>query len=72
MRPYIKSVVNEVKFTYVAEEYKSLEKNNSKKVAKKKKIEKELKKEEKTQKFENTDELKSQRLYFPKCCNILK
>ena len=23
MRPYIKSVVNEVKFTYVAEEYKS-------------------------------------------------
>ena len=26
MRPYIKNVVNEVKFTYVAEEYKSPEK----------------------------------------------
>ena len=34
MRPYIKNVVNEVKFTYVAEEYKST------KVIKKKKIRK--------------------------------
>jgi len=63
MRPYIKSVVNEVKFTYVAEEYKSLEKNKSKKVAKKaakkQKIEKDLKKEEKTQNFDNTVSLNS-------------
>ena len=27
MRPYIKTIVNEVKFTYVAEEYKSPKKN---------------------------------------------
>ena len=32
MRPYIKNVVNEVKFTYVAEEYKSPSKNKSKKL----------------------------------------
>jgi len=32
IRPYIKSVVNEVKFTYIAEEYKSLSKNKSKKL----------------------------------------
>jgi len=31
MRPYIKNIVNEVKFTYVAEEYKSLKNNKSKK-----------------------------------------
>ena len=31
IRPYIKNVVNEVKFTYVAEEYKSLKNNKSKK-----------------------------------------
>ena len=43
-RPYIKKVVNEVKFTYVAEEYKSKEITKSKKLKKKKsgtKIEKE-------------------------------
>ena len=43
-RPYIKKVVNEVKFTYVAEEYKSIEITKSKKLKKKKsgtKIEKE-------------------------------
>ena len=27
MRPYIKNVVNEVKFTYVAQEYKEIKKN---------------------------------------------
>ncbi len=37
-RPYIKNVVNEVKFTYVAEEYKS-PKSNKKTLAKKKKSE---------------------------------
>ena len=31
MRPYIKNIVNEVKFTYVAEEYKSSKNNKSKK-----------------------------------------
>jgi len=31
MRPYIKSIVNEVTFTYVAEEYKSKKKANLKK-----------------------------------------
>ena len=35
MRPYIKNVVNEVKFTYVAEEYKSPEKKILKKKSKK-------------------------------------
>ena len=39
-RPYIKNVVNEVKFTYVAEEYK-LPQNNKKNRKKKKKIKKE-------------------------------
>jgi len=41
MRPYIKNVVNEVKFTYVAEEYKSVKLDKSKtktKTKKKKKI----------------------------------
>ena len=36
MRPYIKNVVNEVKFTYVAEEYKSTKLDKSKKNNKKK------------------------------------
>ena len=36
MRPYIKSIVNEVKFTYVAEEYKSTKIVESKKAKKKK------------------------------------
>ena len=31
MRPYIKNIVNEVKFTYVAEEYKSKETKKTKK-----------------------------------------
>ena len=36
VRPYIKTVVNEVKFTYVAEEYKTLEVKKKKKTEKKK------------------------------------
>ena len=60
MRPYIKNVVNEVKFTYVAEEYKS--------PIKKKKIEKaEIKKKEKIeispenkQEYDNTVSLNAQ------------
>ena len=39
MRPYIKNIVNEVKFTYVAEEYKSPKTTLSKKKKKTKKIE---------------------------------
>jgi len=39
-RPYIKKVVNEVKFTYVAEEYKSTKATKSKPKKSKKKIEK--------------------------------
>ena len=35
MRPYIKNVVNEVKFTYVAEEYKSAKATKQKKSKKK-------------------------------------
>ena len=35
MRPYIKNVVNEVKFTYVAEEYKIPKVNKSEKTKKK-------------------------------------
>jgi len=38
-RPYIKNVVNEVKFTYVAKEYKSLDTTKTKKAKKKKKTE---------------------------------
>jgi len=46
MRPFIKNVVNEVKFTYVAKEYKTLED-----VGKKKKIEKKKTKEIEEPKF---------------------
>ena len=60
-RPYIKKVVNEVKFTYVAEEYKSKEITKSKKLKKKKsgtKIEKksEVVKEE----YDNTVSLNAE------------
>ena len=40
VRPYIKMVVNEVKFTYVAQEYKIQKDNNKKKIAKKEKSQK--------------------------------
>ena len=52
MRPYIKNTVNEVKFTYVAQEYKSPKKEKSKKA---KKIET-AKKSETTEKSEHTQE----------------
>ena len=52
MRPYIKNTVNEVKFTYVAQEYKSAKKEKSKKA---KKIET-AKKSETTEKSEHTEE----------------
>ena len=40
VRPYIKMVVNEVKFTYVAQEYKIPKDNNKKKISKKEKSQK--------------------------------
>ena len=39
-RPYIKKIVNEVKFTYVAEEYKQIDKDRKKVVKKNKKVQK--------------------------------
>ena len=57
-RPYIKKIVNEVKFTYVAEEYKSAElKKSDKTKGKKKKIAKE---EVLTSKLDNTVSLNSE------------
>ncbi len=53
VRPYIKSVVNEVKFTYVAEEYKLVEKTKKTKKAKKT----ESKKEEKSETVTKQDNL---------------
>jgi len=44
-RPYIKNIVNEVKFTYVAEEYKTTKVNKTEKLKKKKKKKKEINKE---------------------------
>ncbi|RZO49947.1 MAG: glucosaminidase [Candidatus Pelagibacterales bacterium] len=59
-RPYIKNVVDEVKFTYVAEEYKTPEINKSKKT-KEKKIEKaETKKEGEFESIENTISLNAE------------
>ena len=59
MRPYIKNVVNEVKFTYVAEEYKSA-KNNNKNILKKKsdKATKEI--EPKEESYSNTVSLNAE------------
>ncbi len=50
-RPYIKKIVNEVKFTYVAEEYKQIDKDSKKVVKKNKKVDKD--KEKKITKPEN-------------------
>ena len=47
MRPYIKTIVNEVKFTYVAEEYKNLPKISKEKKAEKKELAKTPKSENK-------------------------
>jgi len=58
MRPFIKNVVNEVKFTYVAEEYKSptIKKNKSADIKKKRKSEK----KEFVQEHENTISLNAE------------
>ena len=59
MRPYIKNVVNEIKFTYVAKEYETPKVTKSKKVVKKKKIET-TKDPEFTKKYDNTISLNSE------------
>ena len=58
IRPYIKNVVNEVKFTYVAEEYKTVKVSKSKKVTKKKN--KVIEKPEFTQEYDNTVSLSAE------------
>lgn len=58
-RPYIKKVVNEVKFTYVAQEYKS-EKILKSKEKKSKKKEKNLKSEDSQQEYDNTVSLNAE------------
>ena len=57
IRPYIKNVVNEIKFTYVAEEYK---KPQDKKLVKKKEKKKELEKPEHKQEYDNTVSLNAE------------
>ena len=52
-RPYIKKIVNEVKFTYVAEEYKQIDKDRKKVVKKNKKVQKTKDEEKKIVKPEN-------------------
>ena len=54
MRPYIKNVVNEVKYTYVAEEYKIAEKSDENN------LEKRSKKEKSLQVYENTVSLNAE------------
>tara|TARA_B100000029_G_scaffold511326_1_gene605041 strand:+ start:757 stop:1959 length:1203 start_codon:yes stop_codon:yes gene_type:complete len=56
VRPYIKNTVNEIKFTYVAEEYKK-PKIDKKKIAKK---EKKVEKKEFTQEYDNTVSLNAE------------
>ncbi len=61
MRPFIKNIVNEVKFTYVAEEYKSLKKDKPKKSKiKKDKKAKIVEKPEPTQDYDNTISLNAE------------
>ena len=57
VRPYIKNVVNEVKFTYVAEEYKSIKSEKVKKTKKKSKI---VKEKEKEKEYDNTVSLNAE------------
>jgi len=57
IRPYIKNIVNEVKFTYVSEEYKSAKID---KLKKKSNNTSETEKTEETEKFENTVSLNSE------------
>ena len=59
MRPYIKNVVNEVKFTYVAEEYKSPKINKLKKKSEKDEKAK-VEKSKKEPKYENTISLNAE------------
>jgi len=61
MRPFIKNTVNEVKFTYVAEEYKlpKIEKSKKAKIKKDKKIET-AKKSETTEVYDNTVSLNAE------------
>ena len=59
-RPYIKNVVNEVKFTYVAEEYKSAKATKSKKKKSKKKLEKKSEVNVEKQEYDNTVSLNSE------------
>ena len=59
MRPYIKNIVNEVKFTYVAEEYKTPKDNKLKKKTKKKE-KKELVQEEQFVNHDNTISLNAE------------
>ena len=59
MRPYVKNVVNEVKFTYVAEEYKSTKATKQKK-AKKKETKKEKSEIEKETNYDNTISLNAE------------
>jgi len=58
-RPYIKNVVNEVKFTYVAEEYKSAKATKAKKKKPKKKL-KEKSEEVVKEEYDNTVSLNSE------------
>ncbi len=54
VRPYIKNVVNEVKFTYVSEEYKSVKINKTKKKSE------DIPEAEKKEQFENTVSLNTE------------
>ncbi len=61
MRPFIKNTVNEVKFSYVAEEYKAPKTEKSKKTAKKKSKKLEKKEiEEPTENYDNTVSLNAE------------
>jgi Uncharacterized FlgJ-related protein len=60
VRPYIKNVVNEVKFTYVAEEYKNPKVSKSKNINKKKKEQKVLEESELEEQHDNTVSLNSE------------
>ena len=59
VRPYIKNVVNEVKFTYVAEEYKTPKISKSKK-AKKEKNQTDAEETEAVEKYDNTVSLNAE------------
>jgi len=68
VRPYIKSIVDEVKFTYVAEEYKPLELAKEKNTKKKKnkkiaKIEEKIEEKEFAQASDNTISLNAETTY---------